>query len=179
MQSIIDLQISISDTRLRYPLVFHALDTRNHDVIYEDESLRIRTLPMDHRIPCCGFLFEELPRSRNLIKDSLKGLQLENHQYEELKAGKDVQLKDRTLIRSQDVSTPPPAARRYAYCSDTLYQEGLSALVKGVDLLYHEATFLHDKLDRAIETHHSTALQAGMLAKDAEVKELLIGHFSA
>ncbi|MFM2136813.1 MAG: hypothetical protein RL021_2213, partial [Bacteroidota bacterium] len=126
-----------------------------------------------------GFLVEERPRPRKIIKDKLVGLDVPLEQYQSLKEGKDLMLADGRVIPNEVLTMEPVPSRRYAFCSDTVYDEGLAETLKGVDLLYHEATFLHELEQRALETFHSTARQAATIAKKAEVKRLIIGHFSA
>jgi ribonuclease Z len=176
---IIDLQLRLSDTRLRYPLHFHAIDSTRKTQIYADETLRVTTIPLQHRIPCTGFLFEEQERPRKIIKDRLAGLELRLEDYQGLKEGQDLRLSDGTVISNSELTQDPLPARSYAFCSDTIYDESLAKTVKGVDLLYHESTFLHELEERARETFHSTARQAAMVAKAANVKRLILGHFSA
>lgn len=176
---IIELQLRLSDTRLRYPLHFHPVDSTLSAVLYSDDTVQIRTIPLQHRVPCTGFLVEELTRPRKIIKDKLLGLDVPLEQYQGLKDGKDLVLADGRVIPNSVLTQDPVPSRRYAFCSDTVYDEGLAEVVRGVDLLYHEATFLHDLEQRARETFHSTARQAASIAKLAEVKRLIIGHFSA
>lgn len=169
-----------SGTALSYPLHFHPVDTTQYELLYEDSRLMVHTLPADHRIPCCGFLFREKPKLRHLRKERLpEGLK--PAQLVALKHGYD--LLDPTtgsvLVRNSDVTTAPSHARSYAYCADSRFREELIELVHGVDLLYHEATFMSDKTERAYQVGHSTARQAGELARRAGVRRLLIGHFSA
>jgi ribonuclease Z len=176
---IIELQLRLSDTRLRYPLHFRPVDPKVPAALYEDELVRISSIPLQHRIPCTGFLVEERPRPRKIIKDKLVGLDVPLEQYQSLKEGKDLMLADGRVIPNEVLTMEPVPSRRYAFCSDTVYDEGLAETLKGVDLLYHEATFLHELEQRALETFHSTARQAATIAKKAEVKRLIIGHFSA
>ncbi|MGV3589227.1 MAG: ribonuclease Z, partial [Adhaeribacter sp.] len=135
--------------------------------------------PIKHRVSCSGFLFREKPKPRHLVKAKLPDF-LTPPQLIRLKNGEDIL--DETgniLVRNEDVTSEPSRSRSYAYCSDTRYKEDIIPYIKGVDLLYHEATFLDNMLERAVYTYHSTAKQAATLALKAEVKRLLIGHFSA
>ncbi|HNP50090.1 MAG TPA: ribonuclease Z, partial [Bacteroidia bacterium] len=132
-----------------------------------------------HRIPCTGFLFSEKPRLRKLKKDKLHQFNIPVTAYNDLKAGLDYVDEEGKRIPNDQLTNDPRKPRRYAFCSDTIFDERLISIVKGVDLLYHEATFLSDKADRARETFHSTAAQAAEIAKRAGVKRLIIGHFSA
>ncbi|MEY4593850.1 MAG: hypothetical protein RIQ47_260 [Bacteroidota bacterium] len=176
---IIELQLRHSQTQLRYPIQFHSIDANNTTVLYEDESVRVTTILLKHRIPCTGFLFEEMPKPRRIIKEKLAGLTIPLEAYNEIKAGQDLVLEDGRVVSNQELTMDPPPVRRYAYCSDTIYDESLIDIVRGVDLLYHEATFLHELAERAAETFHSTARQAATIALKSKVKRLIIGHFSA
>jgi len=179
LKEIIDIQLKYSETKLRYPLHFHILDPTKREVIYSDDNLEIKTIVLNHRIPCTGFLFSEKKGFRKLIKEKLQQYQIPLNAYQELKEGKDLNLPDGKVIPNAELTTDPRPSRSYAFCSDTCYDERLIPVIKNVDLLYHEATFLSDKTERAKETFHSTAAQAGVIAKKANVKRLIIGHFSA
>ena len=164
-----------------YAITFAPIDTEAHAVVYEDALVRVWSLPMRHRIPCAGYLFEEQPRRARLLKEHLPP-SLSAAELAQLAQGQDLPpdaATGRPGLRHADVSGPAPAPRRYAFCSDTLYQPQLAELVRGVDLLYHEATFLDELSARAAQTHHSTARQAAEVARAAGVGRLLIGHFSS
>ena len=133
---------------------------------------------MKHRIPCCGFLLKEKNASRKILAEKIEQLHVPVNMIPDLKAGKDIQLSGKT-IHSEEVTSSPKPPRTYAFCSDTLYNEEIIPVIQGVDLLYHEATFMNDSAERAALTFHSTTLQAATIAKKAAVKKLLIGHFSA
>ncbi|GAC1597257.1 MAG: ribonuclease Z [Hymenobacter sp.] len=172
-------QARVSNMQLGFTMEFTAVDTEAHAVVYEDAALSVATLPMRHRIPCAGYLFAEKPRRANLLKEKLPA-GLRPDQLARLAQGEDLAAEaEHPGLRHADVAGPAPAPRRYAFCSDTLYTPALAALVRGVDLLYHEATFLEDLRERAAQTHHSTARQAAQLALDADVQRLLLGHFSS
>ncbi|KAA9327028.1 ribonuclease Z [Hymenobacter busanensis] len=179
LDEVLTTQLRCSGTPLSFDVQFTCVDTTQHQQVYEDAAVTVNTLPMRHRIPCCGYLFREKPGRRRLVKDLLPtGLVPE--QLQALTRGED--LRDdvgHVWLRHLDVTEPPPAPRSYAYCSDTVFTESLADLVRGVDLLYHESTFLHEMLERAVQTGHSTARQAGQLARLAGAKQLLIGHFSS
>ena len=164
-----------------FNITFVPVDTEAHALVYEDALIRVRTLPMRHRIPCCGYLFEEQPRRDKLLKEALPpsltptelGLLAQGHDLPANPAT------GRPALAHAAVSVPAAPPRRYAFCSDTLYTPGLAKLVHGVELLYHEATFLEELRERAAQTHHSTAHQAAEVARAAGVGRLLIGHFSS
>lgn len=177
LQEILELQFKYSDTRLRYPIEFHVCNANQSEQIFENSDLIVKTIILNHRIACTGFLFKQTPRPRKLMKEKIEDVP--TAYFTALKKGKDVELPDGKIIRSADYTTPAEASRCYAYCSDTLMDERYFETIKNCDTLYHEATFLHELVDRAKETHHTTALQAGQIANDNHVKKLLIGHFSS
>jgi ribonuclease Z len=179
LKEIIDIQLKYSETVLRFPIHYHMLDAKNPAVIFDDDDIEIRTIILNHRIPCTGFLFKEKPRLRKLQKDKLQQFDIPISVYQDLKNGKDYIDETGRVISNSELTTDPKNARSYAFCSDTCYDERILPFVNEIDLLYHEATFLSDKEDRAKETFHSTAAQAATIAKKANVKRLIIGHFSA
>lgn len=178
LSEILSLQFKYSGTNLCFKLVYHELDTTCCKKIFEDKTITVHTIPMEHRVPCCGFLFREKQKPRPLIKEKLPQF-LTPPQLVRLKWGEDI--KDESgsvLVRNQDVTMEPKRSRSYAYCSDSRYKPELKSYLHRVDLLYHEATFAHDLQERADYTFHSTAHQAAELAAAAQVRHLLIGHFS-
>ncbi|MDR1003453.1 MAG: ribonuclease Z [Prevotellaceae bacterium] len=162
-----------------YRVLFHPFDTREVAQIYEDRSLTVTTLPLRHRIPCCGFLFAEKQRPNHIIREQIDFYGVPMHELNRIKNGADYATPDGRLIPNSLLTRPAASPRRYAYCSDTVYMPELAPLIAGVDLLFHEATFAHSELSRARETFHTTARQAAELAAAARVRRLLIGHFSA
>lgn len=179
LKEIIDIQLKYSETTLRYTIHFHRLDAEKDMLIYADEDLEVHTIALKHRIPCTGFLFKEKPRLRKLQRNMLAQYSIPLTAYDDLKNGNDFVTETGQIIPNNEVTTDPRAPRSYAFCSDTIYDERLVSVVNGVDLLYHEATFMNDKRERAMETFHSTAEQAATIALKAGVKRLIIGHFSA
>lgn len=179
LREIIEIQLKYSETNLRYPLHFHFIDSKKPAVIFNDENIEVKTIILNHRIPCTGFLFSEKNRLRKLIKEKLSEYQVPVAFYQELKNGKDFKTANGKIIPNSELTSDPKPARTYAFCSDTSYDERILTSLKDVDLLYHEATFLSDKEERAKETFHSTAAQAATIAKKANAKRLIIGHFSA
>lgn len=179
LAEILTLQFKYSGTNLSYRINFHELDTRVHKKIYEDKTLTVYTLPMEHRVECCGFVFREKPKPRHLIKDKLPPY-LTPPQLVRLKWGEDIRNENGDIIlHNRDVTTAPKRSRSYAYCSDTRYKEDILPFVQNVDLLYHESTFMDDLRERAYATFHSTSRQAAEFALKANAKRLLLGHFSA
>ncbi|TAH43073.1 MAG: ribonuclease Z [Bacteroidetes bacterium] len=179
LKEIVDIQLKYSETTLRYPIIYHFLDAEKDELIYSDDDLEVHSISLKHRIPCTGFLFREKPRLRKLVKSMLAQFSIPLSAYDRLKNGEDYISETGKLIANADLTTNPRIPRSYAFCSDTIYDERLISIVKNVDLLYHEATFMNDKSERAAETFHSTAEQAAQIASKAEVKRLIIGHFSA
>ncbi|TCD24835.1 ribonuclease Z [Pedobacter psychrodurus] len=174
---ILEIQFKYSDTVLRYPIEFFPIEADQSTQIFENSDLTVKTIVLNHRIPTTGFIFQQKKRQRKLIKEKTDEVPMAY--YTALKKGIDVELPNGEILRSQDYTTEAEAPRCYAYCSDTLFDESYFATIKDSDTLYHEATFMHDLLDRAKETHHTTALQAGEIAKIIGAKKLLIGHFSS
>ncbi len=177
MKEIIDVQLRASGTYLRYPLEFHPLGSESGVVVWEDHHVIVRGLALKHRLPCTGFVFEERPALRGLRKEKLA--LIPQFKRTAVKNGEDLIFPDGTRLPNADLTLDPPPVRRYAYCSDTAYEPALVPHIAGVDLLYHEATFTEALRKRAQETLHSTALQAATIARDADVGQLLLGHFSS
>ena len=174
---ILEIQFKYSDTNLRYPIEFSPIEADQSKQIFENQDLIVKTIVLNHRIPTTGFVFQQKPRQRKLIKEKTEAIPMAY--YAALKKGKDVEQSNGDILRSEDYTMPAEPPRSYAYCSDTMYDERYFETIKGCDTLYHEATFMHELLDRANETHHTTARQAGEIAKINGVKKLLIGHFSS
>ena len=164
---------------LDFNIEFHPVDTTRHTLVHEDRSVMVYSIPLRHRIACCGYLFKEKELLPHIRRDMIDFYHIPVCEINNIKNGKDWVTEDGQVIPCSRLTTPAAPARSYAYCSDTCYLPELSSLVGGVDLLFHEATFLHEDLQRAQETFHTTALQAATLARDSHVKALCIGHFSA
>ncbi|SEM93726.1 ribonuclease Z [bacterium A37T11] len=179
LKEILDLQLYHSQTTLRYDLFFHPTQHESPAVIFEDQLLRVSTFPLSHRIPCTGFRFDEKPRQPKVDMEKVKALEIPPVYYPLIKQGKGYRTADGDFYPSAELTIPSPAPRSYAYCSDTIYTPAYVTAIWNVNLLYHEATFLDEMRDRAEETYHTTALQAGLMAFETQAKELLIGHFSA
>lgn len=179
LMEIIDLQFKYSETTLQYVIDFFPVDASRSQVIVVNEDVTVETIPLDHRIPCTGFLFREKKRLRKLLKDELERLQVPVEFFTALKKGADYTDASGKVYKNDTLTTDSDTPKSYAYCSDTLFNEQYFAQINNTDLLYHEATFLHNMVDRANETHHTTALQAAQVALTVNAKKLLIGHFSA
>lgn len=177
---ILDLFIKSSDTHLRFDIVKHITSDDKSHVIFEDSLIKISSFPLYHRVPTTGFLFEEQSRLKKLNSEACEKAHIPFTYYNDIKRGKDYISSDgKVYIENEKLTFDTGLPVRYAYCSDTMYDERVIECIRDVDVVYHESTFLHEKLDRAIETMHTTALQAGMVAQKARIKKLLIGHFSS
>lgn len=167
------------DTTLPYEVQWHEVHTRQHELLYENKTLEVWSIPLRHRVPAAGFLFREKKPPLNLHKEAIERYELGIAQRVAAKRGEDILLDDGRLIPNSELTYLPYKERSYAYLSDTLYSAKAVKLVHGVDLLYHEATFADIDKAMARETGHSTAIQAGKAAQTAEARKLLIGHFSS
>ena len=178
LDDIITLHLKYTETVLGYKVHFQALNPYESEVLLDNEQITVSSIPMDHRIPCTGFLFKEKPKKYRLKKSNdLSKLTFE--EINTLKNGQDVMGNNNHVKYAlQDYTDPPHKSRAYAYCSDTRYNETIIPYIKSVDLLYHESTFLADQEQRAYETYHSSARQAATIALKAEVEKLILGHFS-
>ena len=176
---IIELQLKYSDTHLQYKLFFHPTNSSASEVILKTNAMTVTSFPLVHRVATTGFRFDESRRPATLIKEKIEQLQIPTVFLPMLKKEMDCTDIDGTVYRWHELTVPGPAARSYAYCSDTKAFEDYVSAIKGVDLLYHETTFMHDLKDRANETFHSTALQAAQVATQVGAKKLLMGHYSA
>lgn len=164
---------------LPYQVFFHEFETKEPAVVYEDRTVTVTTIPLMHRIPCCGFLFEEKQRPNHIVREMVDFYQVPVYELNRIKNGADFVTPEGETIPNERLTSPAAPAKRYAYCSDTIYRPEILEQVKGVNLLFHEATFAQSELVRAKETFHTTAAQAAQLALDAGVERLVIGHFSA
>lgn len=165
--------------KMTYKLLFHEFEAKEPTIIYEDRSLTVTTIPLRHRMPCCGFLFAEKPRPNHIIREMIDFYQVPVFELNRIKNGADYVTPDGEVIANNRLTHPSDPPRSYAYCSDTIYMPSIAEQIRGVDLLFHEATFADEDAPRAKETYHTTAAQAARIARNAEVKKLLIGHFSA
>jgi ribonuclease Z len=162
-----------------YKIYFHDLKTDKVEKIYEDEYVEVMSLPLIHKIPVAGFLFREKPRLPNIKKSYVKHYQIPIKNIHQIKMGEDYQTEDGKIIPNSELTYMPYKQRSYAFCTDTAYNEFIIPWIENVDLLYHEATFKEEHRDQAENTYHSTAKQAASIARKANVKKLIIGHFSA
>jgi len=178
MQKIIDLQYELSQLKPSFDIQYHDL-TKGEEVLYEDDRLTIESIEMVHRIPTFGFLIREKARPRNIRKKAIQKFNIPQDCMQAIKSGEDFISPSGQKIPNKEITLAPPEPRAYAFCSDTLYTESFLKQIEGVDLLYHGATFMHDKAVIAREKTHSTTIEAATLAKKAGAKKLLVGHYSA
>ena len=174
----ITLLLKLGDSWTNYPLVFHELEARGSTLLLEDEKVEVHTIPLDHRIYTNGFLFKEKQAPRTLDIGVARRYGIPVDQFTAIKMGADgISAKGET-VANQKLTLPPPRPNSYAFCSDTVYKEAIVPLIKGVDLLYHESTFLETESHLCERTKHSTAKQAGQIADLAGAGQLILGHYS-
>jgi len=176
---LINLQLDLSRTTLAYPLVFHPFETEIPSVIVDDGEITVSTIPLNHRVPTCGFLISEKPEKRKIVKEFLAKAKVPIHYFDRIKSGEDFTNEDGKVFPNREITEDPPLVRSYAYCTDTAYHEPIIPIIKNCNLLYHEATFMEDKAADAHAKFHSTAREAAVIAMKAGAKQLLIGHYSA
>jgi len=162
-----------------FRLLFHPLNFKKPQLIFEDQKLSVTSFPLKHRIDCCGFRFDEKPRQPNMIQEQITRYRIPIRDIKRIKEGEDFVTEAGELIPNCRLVIPAPKPRSYAYCSDTAYSETIVDFIRDADLLYHEATFAEAEKKVAEETLHSTSSQAARIALMANAKKLLIGHFSA
>jgi ribonuclease Z len=173
------LQLKISKSHAKYKIVFHELTSTKSELIFEDEKVSVKTIPLNHRVYTNGYLFKEKEKPKKLHIDNIGNYEeIGKADYLNIKAGKDITLSTGEIIPNDELTLPPKKALSYAFCSDTMYKPDIVPIIKDVDLLYHEATFLSDREDLAKKTKHATSKQAAQIAKATNTKKLIIGHYS-
>ena len=178
IKQIITLQLQLSNSWTNYGLFFHELESNASESIYEDDKILVKTIPLKHRVYTNGFLFQEKVGERKLNLDAVQNYGIETCYYQKIKNGNDIKLEDGTLINNHKITFDPVPAKSYAFCSDTVYDESILPIIKNVDILYHESTFLKSEEALAKKTLHSTATQAATIALKAGAKQLVLGHYS-
>ena len=178
LERVMKPQIDFFCKGMNYPLFFHSIDATKREIIFEDNTITVETIPLKHRMPCCGFLFREKPKRRHLIGDAVNFYNIPAYMRQAIKDGADYTTPDGETIPNSRLTKDADRSRSYAYCSDTAPCDN-SLQLKDVDLLYHEATFADSEKERAAQTMHSTARQAARAAAAAGAKRLLIGHYSS
>lgn len=178
IKEIITLQLKLSKSWTNYPLYFHELVSKEPELIFEDDKVTVETIPLNHRIYTNGFLFKQKPGPRKLLINEILKYNIDVTLYQSVKMGKDVVSNDGKVIPNKLVTGPPEEPMSYAFCSDTAYFPAIIPQIQNTTVLYHESTFLEINKELAAPTKHSTAIEAAMIAKEANVKKLILGHFS-
>lgn len=180
LQELVETTIRICGVKMTYPLSFITVDAARFEKVFENQTLEVWSIPLNHRTPTAGWLFREKPKPLNIRPDAIQtyGLAGRYALIRAIKAGADLPLPDGRVVPNQDLTLPPTTPVSYAFCSDTAPSAAVAAAVAGVDLLYHEATFRDEHLEEARLSYHSTARQAAEIAQAAGVGRLLLGHFS-
>jgi len=174
----ITLLLKLGDSWTNYPLLFHELTSKETELIFEDDKISVSTIPLDHRVYTNGYLFKEKLGKRKLNVAAVEKYGIDKAYYNNIKNGRDITLDNGSIVPNKELTYDPPKPKSYAFCSDTIYDESLADKVKEVDVLYHESTFLFLEAHLAAKTKHATAKQAAQVAKDANVKTLVLGHYS-
>jgi ribonuclease Z len=178
IKEIILLQLRASDSYSGYNLYFHELTSKESVTVFEDEKVIVKTIPLSHRIYTNGFLFQEKNIERKLNFETIENYTIDKVYFNKIKFGGDITLEDGMVIPNSELSFPPLPVKSYAYCSDTKYDEKIIPIIQNVDYLYHESTFLESEKALSEKTMHSTAKQAATIASKAQVKNLILGHYS-
>ena len=179
LEKLLNPQLDFFCKGMSYEVIFHPFNPNEQSIIYDDRSVTVETIPLRHRIPTCGFLFKEKPTLNHIIREMIDFYQIPTYMINRIKNGEDYTTPEGEIIPNARLTTPAASPRSYAYCSDTAYLPRIIPQIQGVDLLFHEATFAKTEQIRAKQTFHSTAEQAALIAQAAQVKQLVIGHFSA
>jgi ribonuclease Z len=177
LRQILEMQLNVAKATLPYQICFHVLN--HEEIIFEDATISVECFGVDHRIECWGFLFREKKNLRKIDPEKVAKYDIPNSFFESLHAGTDYVAPDGVVVPNSELTIPASSPRSYAYCADTRYFEPVIKKVRGVDLLYHESTYLQEQEDKAHSRFHSTALEAGRIAAKAGVKKLILGHFSS
>ena len=178
LKDVITLQMKLSDSWTNYNLYFHVLESKDSELIFEDDKVEVYTVPLIHRVYTNGFLFKEKEGERKLDLNSVLNSNIDKSYFRKLKQGADVTNEDGKLIKNNTVTLPPPKSKSYAFCSDTAYNEAIVPIINEADVLYHESTFLEKNANLCEPTKHSSAKQAASIAKLANVGKLILGHYS-
>ncbi|MEC5167257.1 ribonuclease Z [Flavobacterium sp. PL11] len=178
IKEIIVLQLRLSKSWTNYELFFHELESDSTEIIFENKTVSVSTIPLKHRVYTNGFLFQEKLGARKLNVAAVEAYQINSCYFQNIKNGKDIVLEDNRVIPNHELTFDPIAAKSYAFCSDTVYDEAIIPLIENVDVLYHESTFLQTEEALAKLTLHSTAVEAATIALKANAKQLILGHYS-
>lgn len=178
LKAFVDIVLQDFCQDMDYKVFFHVVDTKQFQLVHEDRSVEVWSLPLRHRLPCAGYLIKEKPLQPHIRPEMLECYGIPISQINNIKAGRDWVTEEGEVIPNERLTRPADPPRSYAYCSDTIYLPRLAELVDGVNVLFHEATFGEDRTQRAKQTFHSTARQAAMLAQSVNARKLVIGHYS-
>lgn len=179
LEELLRPQLNFFCKDIPFQVIIEGFDSTKSELIYEDKSITVHTIPLKHRVPCAGFLFREKSQDRALNSEMAKFYNVPVKEIPHIKQGENFITEDGTVIENSRLTFDPPRTKSYAYCSDTAYSDTIIPIVKDVDVLYHESTFLEADAHRAKSTGHSTAKQAATIAKSANVGKLLLGHYSS
>ena len=174
----ITLQLKLGKSWTNYNLLFHELESNESELVFEDDKVTVTTIPLNHRVYTNGFLFKEKPNERKLNIDAVKAANVSMSYYTKIKQGFDVTNEEGVLIDNKKITLEPTPSKSYAYCSDTAYCPGIVPQIKDVSALYHESTFLNEHQHLCDRTKHSTAREAALIANEANVEKLILGHYS-
>lgn len=178
IKDLVTMHMKLADSWTNYNLIFHELTSDTSDIIFEDEKVEVLTIPLNHRVYTNGFIFKEKEGERKLVVTAAEKANIEKAYYRKLKQGFDVINKDGKTIKNESVTKAGLKPKSYAFCSDTMYKEDIVPIIKNVDVLYHESTFLEKHAHLGPKTKHSTAKEAATIAKLANAGKLLLGHYS-
>ncbi|MEO8236275.1 MAG: ribonuclease Z [Flavobacterium sp.] len=178
IQEVIKLQLKLSNSWPQYELHFVELTSVESEIIFEDDKVIVKTIPLKHRVYTNGFLFQEKIKERKLNVNAVQNYEIETCYFQNIKNGKDITLEDGRVIPNSELTFDPEVPKSYAFCSDTIYNESIIPIIKNVDVLYHETTFLESETELAKKTMHSTAKEAARIALQANCKQLILGHYS-
>nr|WP_321357488.1 ribonuclease Z [uncultured Draconibacterium sp.] len=179
LKTLIQPQLDFIRGEMSIKPIFHPLNLKKPQTIFENKNIEILSFPVKHSIPTVGFLFREKPKQAKIKKEMIAAYNIPLAKIKDIKAGADFETEDGRIIPNENLTTPPPKPKSYAFCTDTAFHPPIAEIIEGVDLLYHEATFLEELKDLAGKTLHSTARQAAEMAKLSKASKLLIGHFSS
>ena len=171
--------LTLFESDLPYTPEWIEVDTTKHQIIFENDTTEIWSLPLRHRVPTAGYLFRQKQPPLNVSKYSIERYELSIAQIVAAKRGEDITLESGEIIANAQITYRPYGALSYAYCSDTNYSARLANMVEGVDMLYHEATYAAAEKKLAKERGHSSTVDAAKVADMAKAGRLLIGHFSS
>lgn len=179
LMEILNLQFKYSATFLNYEIEFFPIEKKEKHLIFESKSIEVFAFPLNHRIACHGYIFKEKKKPSNLIVKRIEAYNIPNYKRANIKLGADFICEDGTVVPNSELTTPAAAPKNYAYCSDNRIKQSVKKYLEGVDVLYHETTFMENETDRAKKTFHSTTIEAAKLAKELSVETLIMGHYSA